>query len=307
MKEFNIEEYLTKGVERIVNGIFKSSFKNPKASLFITKYVINNKKANDLRKKAENEGRHIPPFLIASITSKCNLHCKGCYARANNLCVDEDFDKMPKQLEDKKWKEIFEQAVDMGVSFIILAGGEPFVRRDVLEMAGKTKEIIFPVFTNGTMINDEYMKFLDNNRNVLPVISLEGNEEKTDDRRGKGVYKYLSNSMLKLQQKGILFGVSVTVHKNNLDEVFDEKFISSLSDKGCKSVIYVEYVPVDHVSRNIAPDENDREKMKKKIGILREKCENMIFIAFPGDEKTSGGCVLFEKEEKVKECIKNGD
>lgn len=82
---------------------------------------------------AEDNGEHIPPFLIASITSQCNLHCAGCYSRCNEATVDA---APVKQLTGDEWNKVFTEAEDLGISFILLAGGEPMLRRDVIEAAG---------------------------------------------------------------------------------------------------------------------------------------------------------------------------
>ena len=83
--------------------------------------------------------------------------------------------------------KIFQEAEDLGVSFILLAGGEPMLRWDVIESAGKMKNIMFPVFTNGTFMTDKHLGLLEKCRNIVPVISIEGEREETDNRRGAGV------------------------------------------------------------------------------------------------------------------------
>lgn len=186
MKEFNLEEYLSNGVENIVNGALKASFKNPRQSIFMAQYALASKNARGLRREYEAKGEHIPPFLIASITSRCNLHCAGCYARANQSCHDAGAEH---QLSDTQWLRVFNEAKDLGIGFILLAGGEPLVRRDVIKAAGRIKSILFPIFTNGTLIDDTYLGLFAKERNLLPVLSIEGNEDKTDARRGSGVYK----------------------------------------------------------------------------------------------------------------------
>lgn len=287
-----LEEYLSNGVEKIVKGILKSSFRNPKSSIFMTKYIVNSKKARAKRKASENSGEHIPPFLIASITEQCNLHCKGCYARANHSCTDFCGQHETEGiLRDADWDNIFSQAEEMGIEFILLAGGEPFVRQDVILKAGNHSNILFPIFTNGTMIDDIYIKILSKNRNLMPVISIEGNQETTDSRRGKGIYEKLEKTMQKLKKNDILFGASVTVTNQNLKEVMGTEFLENLKISGAKAVIYVEYVPVDQSTISLAPDDQTRKEMMKRLDLLRSQIDDMIFIAFPGDEKTSGGCL----------------
>ncbi|MFA9378956.1 MAG: radical SAM protein [Lachnotalea sp.] len=284
----NLEEYLSNGVENIVKSILKASLKNPNASMFMLRYIDASKKARKTRIEYDERGEHIPPFLIASITSQCNLHCKGCYARANNSCSDHS---NRNSLTASQWGDIMNQADSLGISFILLAGGEPFTRPDILEEAGRHSHIIFPIFTNGTMIDKNAVKFLVKNPNLMPVVSIEGNKETTDGRRGDGIYASIQLAMEKMKKFGVLFGASVTVTKDNVNEVFDEKFINYLKDVGAKAIVYVEYVPVDNFSDELAPDDNTRKYMEQRMDTIRTSGEELLLIAFPGDEKTSGGCL----------------
>lgn len=290
MEALNLEAYLTNGVERIVKGIWKASLKNPAADIFMMQYINSNKEANSHRRRLEQEGRHIPPFLIASITTSCNLHCKGCYARANHNCFD-GVDTENQALQEEEWSRIFDEAEELGISFILLAGGEPMLRMDVLKKAGAHKKILFPIFTNGTMFTGEHLKLLTVYPNLLPVLSIEGKAKTTDDRRGAGTYDKLQMGMRELDKRGIVFGSSVTVQKDNMHEVMGDEFLQSLSEKGCKAVIYVEYVPVNKETAALAPDEEDRIFMEKRLEELRKEYPELVFISFPGDEKTSGGCL----------------
>lgn len=291
MQEFNLETYLNQGIENMIKGILKASLKNPKASLFFMQYAKDSRKAEEVRKIAAKRGEHVPAFLIASITTQCNLHCKGCYARANHSCFDGEREGMPRLLSAEKWKEIFAEAAELGIGFILLIGGEPFVRKDVLLAAGEQKNLLFPIFTNGTMITGEYLELLKKNRNLLPVLSIEGGEKTTDERRGKGVYHLLQYTMQKLEESGILYGASVTVHKENMEEVLSDDFITGLASKGCKAVIYVEYVPTTEESKTLALGEKERVVMAEHLSEIRARWNEMIFVSFPGDEKSSGGCL----------------
>ena len=287
-KEFDIQEYMTKGVERVVSDAMKATLKNPRESAFMLGFAKASTAASKKRQKAEKTGEHIPPFLIASITSKCNLHCAGCYSRCNHATVDTE---PVTQLTDEEWYRIFDEADDLGISFILLAGGEPMLRRDVIEAAGKKKNILFPIFTNGTYIDERYFELFDRSRNLIPIMSIEGKKEVTDARRGTGIYDCLIKNMDELHERGLIFGASVTVTTENLKEVTSESFLNELADRGCKAVIYVEFVPVTDESKELAPGDAEREYLKKEIDRLREESPEMVYISFPGDEKGSGGCV----------------
>ena len=190
-----------------------------------------------------------------------------------------------------EWERIFDQAREQGISFILLAGGEPLLRKDVLEAAGNYPEIIFPIFTNGTLLGDGYIKLFDKKRNLLPVLSIEGRQEKTDERRGIGVYTGVKKAMERIQKNHLIFGASVTATTANLKEITGKAFLDELRDGGCKAVIYVEFVPVTEESRDLAPGDTERDYLRDRLAAIREEYPEMVFISFPGDEKSSGGCL----------------
>ena len=287
-ENFDIQQYLSDGVEQIVKDALKATLKDPRESAFLGRFALASTKATRKRIQEEKEGLHVPSYLIASISSNCNLHCAGCYSRANHATVDC---KPVKQLSDREWLRIFEEADGLGISFILLAGGEPMLRRDIITAAGKMQDILFPIFTNGTFMDEQYFELLDECRNLIPVMSIEGGREETDKRRGAGVYDRLVSNMDELHRRGLIYGVSVTVTKENLNEVYSDEFLDLMRERGCKAVFYIEYVPVTDESRELAPDDDDREFMTRRMENLRAEKQDMIYVAFPGDEKSSGGCL----------------
>lgn len=285
---FNIQRYMTGGVMRVVSDSLRATSANKKEKAFMKSFAKSAVSASRKRFKSEKSGEHIPPFLIASITGTCNLHCAGCYSRSNNACCDS---APVNQLTAEQWDNIFKEADELGISFILLAGGEPLLRYDVITKAAEHSSIMFPVFTNGTYLHEKYLDVFDNNRNLIPIISIEGDEKTTDTRRGEGVYKKVIDAMERIKKRDMIFGASVTVTTENLDEVYSDEFIDNLYSLGCKAIIYVEYVPVTKESEYLAPSEKEQEFMHRQTKALRRKKKNMVFISFPGDEKSSGGCV----------------
>lgn len=286
--EFNIQEYLAGGVEGILKDSLRASLKNSKEMIYLLKFSKYAKNATKIRQMHSRNGQNIPAFLIASITSSCNLHCTGCYSRANDACSDSE---PVNQLSGDEWEDIFIQAKDMGINFIVLAGGEPLLREDVIIKASRHPEILFPIFTNGTMFNDDYLKLFDKNRNLVPIISIEGDERITDLRRGEGVYTQSINSMEQMKKNNIIFGASLTFTRKNLDSILTKEYIDRLYDMGCKVIFFIEYVPVNDQTLHLAPGEAERRKLLNEIESLRRNYSDMLFLSFPGDEKTSGGCL----------------
>ena len=289
MKEsFDLQEYLSRGIENFVADVVKATLKNPRESAFMLKFAAATAAASRKRTAAEAQGQHIPSFLIASITSQCNLHCAGCYSRCNQATVDA---APVRQLTDEEWMKIFSEADELGISFILLAGGEPMLRRDIIEAAGKRQNILFPIFTNGTFMDEAYFQLFDKCRNLIPIMSLEGEKEATDVRRGKGIYDRLIRNMDELHKRDLVFGASITVTTQNLKEVSSDAFLKKLSDRGCKAIIYVEFVPVTEESKELAPGDAERAYLQTELTRLRSEHPEMVYLSFPGDEKSSGGCV----------------
>lgn len=85
---FPLQQQIVRGVEAIVADTLKATLKNPKESAFMTKFALASQRASKTRMKLEREGLHVPGFLIASITSSCNLHCAGCYSRCSHATSD---------------------------------------------------------------------------------------------------------------------------------------------------------------------------------------------------------------------------
>lgn len=287
-KPLNITEYLSRSVKRIAAGALRSSLQNHQESAYILKFTNAAHLAERTRMQHERAGRHIPAFLISSITAECNLNCNGCYALANQSCRDQtDQEIMPAE----KWNDIFFQARKIGVSFILIAGGEPLIRKDVIKYAAAYPEMIFPVFTNGTMIDKDYVRLFNASRNLIPVLSLEGEREQTDARRGKGIYDHLKEVMNMLYKQGIFYGVSITVTTANIRHITDRAFIEELSKSGCKVIFFIEYVPVTADSLALAPGDAERIFLEEQQNTLRTLHPELMFLSFPGDEKQTGGCL----------------
>ena len=292
---FDLKNYLATGVEHVLWDILKATAKNPKESAFMAKFALRAKASASVRA----DKSFLPPFLIVSVTSLCNMHCKGCYVRGIGSCHDTadegaaDAAGAPagEMMTADEWRSVFRQARDAGICFIIIVGGEPLLRPDVLEAAAEFPEILFPVFTNGTLMNDRYLALFDRHRNLVPILSLEGDRQATDERRGSGIYETLLECMAQMEALRLLFGASITVTTENIRSVTDTCFIDEMQKHGCRAVFFVDYVSTSDEDRALEPADEHREYIKEKMANFRREYPEMIFISFPGDEKASGGCL----------------
>lgn len=279
----NLTRTLNEGADAVVRDLLRATLSSPREGAFLARFLISAGRAGRLREKLEARGEHVPPFLIASITRACNLRCAGCYDRGR-ACAGGDPD-----LSAGEWLSIFRQAGALGVSFILLAGGEPLTRPDVLDAAAQVRDILFPVFTNATLMDEGRIAFFDAHRNLLPVVSVEGGAGATDARRGEGVYEKVMGAMDGLHRRNIPFGASITVTRANLPEVASRPFVGALNARGARAIVYVEYVPVGD-TYDLAPGEAERQALERALAELRASYP-MLFLSFPGDEAALGGCL----------------
>ena len=236
------------------------------------------------RREAERSNSHIPPYLIISVTRQCNLRCKGCYARAQHG------DKARDELTAEEWGRILTEARDTGVGTVIVAGGEPLVKEGLLDLFAGFPDMVFAVFTNGLLLSDEVTERIKAMPHVVPVISLEGHGDATDDRRGPGVYRAVVGSMERLRTKGVLYGVSHTVTTANLDAVTSRGYVRELKWRGCRLVFYIEYVPFEAGTESLELSQAGRETLLKRTETAGRR-EQVLAVGFPGDEESFGGCL----------------
>jgi MoaA/NifB/PqqE/SkfB family radical SAM enzyme len=124
------------------------SIRNPARALFFLRTVGRQRKAAGIRSRLRQQGFHVPPMALFSVTNKCNLHCKGCYSWALHKSKGAE-------LSTEELDGVFAEARALGILFFVLAGGEPFVRPDIIDVTSRYPEIIFLVFTNGLLIDSE--------------------------------------------------------------------------------------------------------------------------------------------------------
>ena len=195
---------LNRSLRVFFSDAVRVALRDPRQAISFFRSLVWLKKAADVRKKWNRKGFLVPPILIFSITNECNLSCPGCYNRSFH---ESDGNELG---DDKLW-QLAEEAKALGVSFFVIAGGEPFLRPVLLDIMKAYPEIIFFVFTNGTLIDDRIIERFKKQKNVVPMISLEGNQEETDERRGDGTFEKLRRTMAKMKDQSIFFGLSLTL------------------------------------------------------------------------------------------------
>jgi len=284
---------MTRGPEGVrlfdqsIGVLFRSalrvSLRDPASAGFMYRTMRQQQRAARLRRDWEERGVHVPPLAIASVTNRCNLHCKGCYSWAQHRSAET-------LLGADRLRAVFAEADELGLSIILLAGGEPLTRPEILDITEGFPSIVFPMFTNGLLIDERAIEKLSRQKHVIPAISLEGHAERTDDRRGPGVYAHLEETMAKMKRAGIFFGTSLTVTRENFAAVTDPGFIDELIDRGCRIFFFVDYIPVEPGSEDLGVTETQAEAQMGLMARFRSEYP-ALFVSFPGGEHLYGGCL----------------
>ncbi len=272
----NVYQLLMRGLSEIEPNVFERLLSNLILNVGFGGW-------NKQEQKRAELGCNIPWAILLDPTSACNLHCTGCWAAdyGNRLNLTyEDIDS------------IIEQGKQLGVYLYIYTGGEPLVRKsDLIRLCEKHDDCVFLSFTNGTLINQEFCDDMKRVGNFVPAISLEGNREATDSRRGEGTYDRVLDAANLMHENGVPFGVSCCYTSVNFNSVSSEEYIDQLIELGALFVWYFHYMPVGsdaNIELMCSPDQ--RETMYHTI--RRWRREKSIFpMDFQNDGQFTQGCV----------------
>jgi MoaA/NifB/PqqE/SkfB family radical SAM enzyme len=270
------KEYLKKVAETLGRGIWGESSRSQEAA----------------QKYREKYGINPPAFCTISPTQKCNLHCLGCYAASNARTLAS----LPYWIVERLVREMRDV---LGTSFIVISGGEPFLWKDgeknLISLAEEFNDMFFLVYTNGTLLDEPMAKKLLEIGNITPAISVEGYEEETDYRRGKGIFKKIMDNIENLKKYGVGFGVSVTATKDNLNVLLEDRFYEYwFEEVGATYMWMFHLMPIGRAKDTMSLVLSPEERLK-----LLTKWEELLFKRgyFIGDFWNSGaasrGCIAY--------------
>lgn len=235
-----------------------------------------------------------PAFLVISPGKSCNLNCNGCYANSGQKDVKLDWSMV---------NEIIEQAKELwGIKLITFSGGEPLQYKSngkgIMDIVQAHPDLLFLMFTNGTLLNRDVTQRLSDLGNLTPAISVEGLEETTDLYRGKGVFRRILNSMEYMRDAGVPFGISVTVNHRNAEEVLSSEFLEFffLNQKAFYA-FYFQYLPIGRaVNLEYMPTPEQRVNFYNNLQkIIRNK--RYFIIDFWNHGNLVNGCIAAGRED----------
>ena len=228
-------------------------------------------------------GCNIPWTLLIDPTSACNLHCTGCWAAEYGNKMNMDFDTLD---------SIVLQGKEMGIRFFLFSGGEPLVRKkDIIALCEKHGDSVFTAFTNGTLIDEAFADEMLRVRNFIPAISVEGFEDDTDFRRGKGTFSQVRRAMEILKRKKLPFGVSCCYTSKNVEQIGSEEYFDWMIEQGAKFCWFFTYMPVGSAAvPELMATAEQRRFMYERIRRYRGT-KPLFTMDFWNDGEYVGGCI----------------
>ncbi|HPC35894.1 MAG TPA: radical SAM protein [Candidatus Marinimicrobia bacterium] len=231
----------------------------------------------------EMYGFGVPWAVLMDPTSACNLKCKGCWA--------SEYDKSL-NLDNGTIDRIIREGKELGIYFYIYSGGEPLIRKnDLIRLAEKHSDCVFLSFTNGTLVDERFADELQRVGNFSLALSIEGDEEATDFRRGKGSYQKLISAMKILKSRGIPFGFSTCYHSQNWNIVAEPEYLDQMIEAGCLFGWYFTYMPLGkHADLSLLARPEHREHMYYRVREARQT-KPIFLIDFWNDGEYVNGCI----------------
>ncbi len=226
---------------------------------------------------------NIPWAILMDPTSGCNLTCTGCWAAQYGKNHNLSFETLD---------SICRQGKELGTYFYILSGGEPLIRKDdILRLCEAHQDAYFFAFTNGTLVDEALCSDMLRVGNLTLAFSIEGGEESTDMRRGKGSYRKVLAAMDLMRKHRLLFGYSTCYHRYNTDSVGSDEFVDEMIARGCRFVWNFTYIPVGKgADVNLLATPGQREYMYWRVREIRET-KPIFALDFWNDGEYCSGCI----------------
>ncbi len=246
------------------------------------------------RYKYQKELRNIkgPQFVLWEVTHACNLRCRHCGIAAGRPGDDE--------LNTEQAINVLDNISKSGISALMLLGGEPLVRKDIVELLSyASRQFQTLVCTNGVLLSKEYARRLrDAGQDICIAISLDGASPQSHDFiRGEGNFAKAMEGIKNCLEVGLQVSVMATISQANLAELPD--MIKLAQDLGVSPFSVKEFIPCGRGER-ISQLALTTEQRKEMSEYLAERCQEPFpCIYFPDDPY----CFLALDEEFQQSCF----
>ncbi|MEE0884336.1 MAG: radical SAM protein [Faecalimonas sp.] len=153
------------------------------------------------------------------LTARCNFNCPMCYVHMNEQQLRESGKR---ELTTEEWISIAEDAKNKGMIFVLLTGGEPFVRKDFFEIYGAMKKmgLMVSINSNGSMLEGTVLEKLLADPPFRMNISLYGGCNDTyQNMCGVPMFDKVVNNIRTLKQHGIDVSINLSITPYNCKDI----------------------------------------------------------------------------------------
>lgn len=186
-------------------------------------------------KRRLKRGEFFPAFVFVSPTNACNFRCQGCWVEQTDP---------PVHMAPEMLRKIIDTAMAKGSYFFGLLGGEPLLYPHLFDIIADYPQCYFQVFTNGSLLTDDVAARMRKLGNVTPLVSVEGLETVSDERRGSAnVYDRAMNALAACRRHKLITGVATSVCASNFTDLVSETFINDLVGRGVHYMWYYIFRP----------------------------------------------------------------
>lgn len=221
------------------------------------------------------------PVVVWNMTKRCNLDCVHCYAHAVH---PEEVDKT--EMTTEEGKALIDDLAEFGSPVILFSGGEPLLRKDLVELAqyAKDKGMRAVISTNGTLISKEKAKELKNVGLSYVGISLDGMKNINDKFRGHdGAFDNAIRGLKNCQEEGIKVGLRFTINKHNIDDI--PAIFDLLEQEKIPRICFYHLVYAGRGSKMVEEDLT-HEETRKVVDLIINKTAELHAKGFPAEVLT---------------------
>jgi len=200
-----------------------------------------------------------PSTCTLQTTNDCQANCIHCSAVFNMARKDK------KELTTEEFKKLIDQALDLGVVNVTLSGGEPLLRKDLLEIVSYVDpdRANCMMFTNGMLLTKEKARDLGKAGIFSVMVSLDSPLEEEHDamRRCPGMFRKAVEGIRNLLEEDVLVGISTYASHENLKNGKLRQMMELGRELGIQELTVFDSVPTGEFLRNceciLAPEERE--------------------------------------------------
>lgn len=209
--------------------------------------------------------------VIWEITHNCNYGCSYCIFSCDKKRVDGE-------LTTQECFHIIDELVNNGFKHLKITGGEPFIRKDIVEILEyASKNLIVDISTNASLITDEIVSKLNKINLKMIHVSLDGNKEEHESVRGKLTYDRTIRGLNALRKSKNKVRIGSVIHVNNENNL--ENLIKDSINLNTNEIIFSIMEPVEGQSKSLVKTISNDELIKN-IDKLKTKYQDNVIVNY---------------------------